>query len=88
MSLLNYAILPHENDVLCSGGVQCNENDVLCSVQQVEASKSPGQRGCVAGVEEEPDGVTTVEEVLTQLNLDSLVETFQKEQIDFDSLVS
>lgn len=61
--------------------------DQNTSVQQVEASKSPGQRGCVAGVEEEPDGVTTVEEVLTQLNLDSLVETFQKEQIDFDSLL-
>lgn len=46
--------------------------------------------GCVAGegAEEACDGDTTVEEVLTQLNLESLIEAFHKEQIDFDSLVS
>lgn len=38
--------------------------------------------------EEESDGVPTMEEVLTQLNLENLMETFSKEEIDFDSLVS
>ena len=39
--------------------------------------------------EEETDAttITTVEEVLTQLNLESYIEKFQHEQVDFDSLV-
>lgn len=39
---------------------------------------------------EEPDGSpeVPVEEVLAQLGLENLLETFQKEQIDVDSLVS
>lgn len=36
---------------------------------------------------EEPEDSRTVEEVLTQLSLENLIGTFQKEQIDLDSLV-
>lgn len=61
----------------------------MCSAQKLEESESPEtEGGGVAREEEERHGVTTMEEVLTQLNLDGLIEAFQKEQIDFDSLVS
>ena len=33
------------------------------------------------------DGIMTIEEVLTQLGLDNLIQVFQEEQIDFESLV-
>ena len=52
----------------------------------MEESGTEGE-GVAGEGEEEADGVKTTEEVLAQLNLDNLVETFQKEQIDFDSLV-
>lgn len=51
--------------------------------------KTPCGVGVVKKEEDDStDGCVTVEEVLTQLGLDNLIEIFQKEQIDFESLVS
>ena len=36
--------------------------------------------------EDEPDAIS-IETVLTQLNLESLLQVFEKEQIDYDTLV-
>ena len=57
--------------------------------QSEATSDTPGTEGeGVAEEEEEPDGCgLTVEEVLAQLGLEKLVGTFQKEQIDLESLV-
>ena len=62
-----------------------------CSEQQAEQSGPPPDVSVtegegVAGGEESEDS-RTVEEVLTQLSLENLIGTFQKEQIDLDSLV-
>ena len=39
-------------------------------------------------VEEEEEPVPQLEEILSKLGLSSLIDTFLKEQVDFDSLVS
>ena len=76
---------------LLSLGVVC----VLHSGGQWEAEsevRGGAREGVGVAEGEEPDGSTastvTVEEVLAQLGLESCLEAFQKEQIDFDSLVS
>lgn len=54
---------------------------------EVETQSKPETEG-TAREEEESDGNTaTMEEVLAQLGLESLIETFRNEQVDYDSLV-
>lgn len=66
----------------------CSSEQVLKSSEDnSEPRGSEGGEG-VSREGEERDGTMTVEDVLSQLNLDSLIDTFHKEQIDFDSLVS
>ena len=84
-SLLNLCSL-----VVC---VMCLCLVVFASAGQLEVepeSRGVAKEGVGVAGGEEPDGstVTSVEEVLGQLSLENLVETFHKEQIDLDSLVS
>ena len=61
----------------------------LCSGQESEEATSLTPAAPVEVGEDEPDeGQPSLEEALTQLGLTGLTETFQSEQIDFDSLVS
>lgn len=68
---------------MCELGYDCS---VVNSDQQMPQSETTRVSEGVAE-EEEPDGSLTVEDVLTQLSLENLIGTFQKEQIDLDSLV-
>ena len=57
--------------------------------RDLETPGNEGERGTGGGAgEEDTDGTIAVEDVLTQLGLESMIETFHKEEIDFDSLVS
>ena len=50
-----------------------------------DSQARPGDEGVEV---EEVDGGVAIEAVLAQLGLENLTESFQKEQIDFESLVS
>jgi len=54
----------------------------------VSADNSLVGLGQVDGEGDEVDGGVAIEAVLAQLGLENLTETFQKEQIDLESLVS
>lgn len=60
-----------------------------CSSQESAETTNLTQMATTVMGEDEPDNSQpSLEEALTQLGLTTLTETFQKEQIDFDSLVS
>ena len=60
----------------------------LCVTSRLEGTGEGGVAGGELELTEEQDGTNSIEDVLAQLNLENLARVFQKEEIDFDSLVS
>ena len=54
----------------------------------MEGADEPPMTATEVGEDVPDEGQPTLEEALAQLGLTNLTEVFQKEQIDFDSLVS
>ena len=61
----------------------------FCSSQEEGEGEGEGEgQGEEGEGEDEPDLAPSLEAVLTQLGLTDLMAIFQREQVDFDSLVS